>query len=187
MEVPYLVLLRASWHLWWRYWFVLLGMAALLLLPPLVVAFRYPIVWEAIAASDAGSPWLAVAVFLTVNALVCYPAATRWLLADSNAPDALLESDPALDGVTHRERDRHVFLVAWSIFWMPFVWDCLNLGLAWLVAWTSAGHPRLIPALAVIALNTAILSLFAILPLNVRWALLHSFLGKRWRLRGLPA
>ncbi len=170
MEMPYSALLRVAWQLWWRHGTLVLLMAAVLLVPFALAGLRYPILWEAMAASDVSKPSFVIAGYLITNLLVCYPMAVRWMLRSTGRPGLAIPGGTAPAELSPSEHDRRVFVLAWRVFWIPFLWDCANLALGCGMAWGWPQHPKLPVALAIIAFNTVLVNLLAMLPLNVRWA-----------------
>ncbi|MCU0226958.1 MAG: hypothetical protein MUF01_04925 [Bryobacterales bacterium] len=175
METPYVDLLRVAWRLWWRH-AVLVGlMAALLLGPFAMVGLRYPILWEAMAASDVAKPLFFVPAYLGMNLLVCYPMAVGWLSRSvhgkpvRSVPSYQARSLAGGKGTTaRRAQHRQTFVLSWRVFWIPFLWDCANIALGWGLVFARPEHPKLPVALAAIAVNTTLVNLLAMLPLNVR-------------------
>jgi hypothetical protein len=186
MEIPYSLLLRIGFALWWRYYLLWLAIVVALTAPLLIVGAFVPQFGEALSSSQIDRDFFLLGVLPAMEALIAFPLAVRWFRKQQAHAFGIRVAYRGTNDAILSNPQRQQILFGWSLFFMPLAWEVLN---ALLIHGLFAGAPeslRVWASIAAIYANVALLQALVFLPMNLNWVFHNRFAGVEWTLTPTP-
>jgi hypothetical protein len=186
MEIPYSLLLRIGFALWWRYYALWLTLVIAIAAPLLLAAWLLPSFAEALAASRIDRDFFLLGALPVMEALIAFPIAVRWFQRSRAVSFGVTVHYHGVHETVLSNPQRQQILFGWSVFFMPLAWEVLNALLIHVLFAGAPETPRVWASIAAIYANVALLQALVFLPMNLNWAFQNRFAGVQWTLTPTP-
>lgn len=186
MEIPYSLLLRIGFALWWRYYALWLTLVVAIAAPLLLAAWLLPSFAEALSASRIDRDFFLLGALPVMEALIAFPIAVRWFRKSRAASFGVTVHYRGVHETVLSNPQRQQILFGWSVFFMPLAWEVLNALLIHGLFSGAPETPRVWVSIAAIYGNVALLQALVFLPMNLNWAFQNRFAGVQWALTPTP-